>query len=50
MGTRYEIKNALDWGTLPLVALHPKEAIDILTAYVHMYIMEEGWFESWSHS
>ena len=41
LGNEFELKNALDWGTLPLVALNQKDARDILQAYVHTYIKEE---------
>lgn len=41
LGREFNLKNALDWGTLPLVALNPSDARDILTAYVHTYIKEE---------
>lgn len=41
LGEGFNLKNTLDWGSLPLVALNPKDARDILTAYVHTYIKEE---------
>ncbi len=41
LGEEFSLKDALDWGTLPLAALNPNDARDILTAYVHTYIKEE---------
>lgn len=41
LGEQFDIKRALEWGTLPLVYLNPNEAADILESYVSTYIREE---------
>lgn len=37
----YQLDPILNWGNLPLIVLNPKEAAEILQAYVHTYIREE---------
>lgn len=41
LGTAFDLRRALEWGTLPLVVNEPAAARDILDAYVHTYIREE---------
>lgn len=41
MGGQFHLSQALNWGTLPLVALNPDAATETLDAYVHTYIREE---------
>ena len=41
LGTAFDLRRALEWGTLPLVVDEPAAARDILDAYVHTYIREE---------
>ena len=41
LGNGFNIQRILEWGSLPLVCLAPKEAKDILLTYVHTYIKEE---------
>ena len=38
---KFNLKKALEWGTLPLVYLNPNDAADILESYVATYIREE---------
>lgn len=37
----YPLDSILSWGNLPLIVLNPKNAAEILQAYVHTYIREE---------
>jgi uncharacterized protein len=41
LGAAFDLRRALEWGTLPLVVDEPAAARDILDAYVHTYIREE---------
>lgn len=41
MQESFDLKGALEWGTLPLVVNNLQNAPDILSAYVHTYIQEE---------
>ncbi len=41
MGARYNVGNAVAWGTLPLVAQDYAAAADVLAAYVDTYLREE---------
>lgn len=37
----FALQDVLQWGSLPLVILNPKNRADILSAYVHTYLKEE---------
>ncbi len=41
LGAQFDLSVALEWGTLPFVALAGTEAPDILAAYVNTYLKEE---------
>ena len=41
LGDRFDLSSALEWGTLPFVALAETDAPDILAAYVNTYLKEE---------
>ena len=41
LGEKFDIGRAIEWGTLPLVALAPARAVDVLETYVNTYIREE---------
>ena len=41
LGTRFNLRNALQWGLLPLVQQENDDAIDLLDSYVHTYIKQE---------
>jgi len=41
LGSAFDLKNALQWGTLPVVLEEIKSAPDILDSYVHTYIRQE---------
>lgn len=41
LGNRFDLSSALEWGTLPFVALAETDAPDILAAYVNTYLKEE---------
>lgn len=41
LGARFRLDRALDWGTLPAVALSPGDERELLHSYVHTYIQEE---------
>ena len=41
LGARFDLSSALEWGTLPFVALAGRDAPDILAAYVNTYLKEE---------
>jgi len=41
LGDRFDLNAAIAWGTLPFVALAPKDAPEILSAYVNTYLKEE---------
>lgn len=41
LGERFNVAQAIQWGTLPLVSLSAREAPDLLRAYVQTYIREE---------
>jgi len=41
LGDAFNLDSALEWGLLPFVQLDPKNAADILNAYVNTYIREE---------
>lgn len=41
LGKTYNLRNAIEWGTLPLVTQDIKSAPEILAAYVHTYLREE---------
>ncbi|HRZ39347.1 MAG TPA: AAA family ATPase, partial [Candidatus Paceibacterota bacterium] len=41
LGDRFNLRAALEWGTLPFVALAASDAPDILAAYVNTYLKEE---------
>lgn len=41
LGARYDIDAALAWGGLPLVALAPGDAPELLSAYFNTYLKEE---------
>lgn len=41
LSAAFDLRRALEWGTLPLVVDEPAAARDILDAYVHTYIREE---------
>lgn len=41
IGEHFNLREALEWGTLPLIVKETGRAPDILSAYVHTYIREE---------
>jgi predicted AAA+ superfamily ATPase len=41
LGDAFDLSQAIEWGTLPLVALAPDRAVDVLETYVNTYIREE---------
>ncbi len=41
LGPAFDLSRSLEWGSLPLVALNPDDAADILDAYVNTYVKEE---------
>ena len=41
LGNAFNLREALEWGLLPLVSLNPSHARDILDAYVNTYVKEE---------
>ncbi len=41
LGQHFDLQRALQWGTLPLIAMQPKHEADILETYVNTYIREE---------
>ncbi len=41
LGEKFNLDRALQWGLLPLVALNPTEASDLLQSYVYTYLQEE---------
>jgi len=41
LGSRFDVKTAMEWGTLPQVWQEPAARQAILSAYVHTYIQEE---------
>jgi predicted AAA+ superfamily ATPase len=41
LGDRFDLARALEWGTLPFVALASEDAPDVLSAYVNTYLKEE---------
>ena len=41
LGTQFDLREALAWGTLPIVWMERADAADILAAYVNTYLKEE---------
>ncbi|MCM2322900.1 MAG: AAA family ATPase [Oligoflexia bacterium] len=36
-----KVSSLIEWGSLPLVILHPEDAAEVLATYVHTYVREE---------
>ncbi len=41
LGNRFNLKQALEWGTLPFVVQNPRDSAEILNSYTQTYIKEE---------